>query len=151
MIIGKIKDFKSKDFTHPNIKKAFEFIESNDLLELKEGKTVIDGDNVWVNRSSYIGKDISECKLENHNNYLDLQLVIKGKEGFGYVDLSREGLVETAPYDKIKDKTNYKGPLDGTIILHDEQFALVWPNDVHMPLIKVNDEIIEKAVFKIKI
>ena len=151
MIIGKLKDFKSIDFNHPNIKKAFEFIETHNLLELKEGKTVIDGDNVWVNRSSYIGKDISECKLENHNLYLDLQLVIKGKEGFGYVDSSREGLIASTPYDEVKDKTNFKGPLDGIITLHDEQFALVWPNDVHMPLIKVNDEIIEKAVFKIKI
>ena len=151
MIVGKLKDFNSKDFTHENIKKAFEFIETHNLLDLPSGKTVIDGDNVWVNRSSYVGKPIEECKWENHNNYLDLQLVIKGIEGFAYVDLDRVGLTPTGPYDAVKDKTNFKGESDGIIYLHEGQFAIIWPNDVHMPLIKVNDEIIEKAVFKIKI
>lgn len=151
MIIGKLKDFNKDSFAHENIKKAFEFIETHNLLELKEGKTVIDGDNVYVNRMSYVGKPVEECKWENHNKYLDLQLVIKGVEGFQYVDLQREGLVATTPYDEVKDKTNFKGEADGIIYLHDGQFAIVWPSDVHMPLIKVNDEIIEKAVFKIKI
>ncbi len=151
MLVGKIEDFKSVDFQHPNIRKAFEFIETHDLLSLKEGKIVIDGDNVWVNRSSYIGKPFEECKIEGHENYLDLQLVIKGNEGFGYVDKNREGLEISSPYDPVKDKANYKGKLDGIIDLHDHCFALVWPQDLHMPLIKRNDEIIEKAVFKIKL
>ncbi len=151
MLVGKIEDFKSSDFEHENIKKAFEFIETHDLLSLPEGKTVIDGDNVWVNRSTYVGRELDKCKIEGHQKYLDLQLVIKGVEGFGYVDISREGLEVTSPYDEVKDKANYKGEVDGIIYLHDHQFALVYPEDLHMPLIKVNDETIEKAVFKIKL
>lgn len=151
MIVGKVEDFFNVKFENENINKAFEFIKTHNLLELAEGKTVIDGDNLWVNRSSYVGKPLEECKIESHDNYLDLQLVIQGVEGMGYVDRRREGLVETAPYDAKKDKTNYKGELDGIINLHDNQFVLVWPNDLHMPLIKVNDEIIQKAVFKIKL
>ena len=151
MIIGNIKNFKDIKFENEYINKAFEFIYNNDLLNLPEGKTVIDGDNLWVNRSTYYGKNIDECKIENHNHYLDLQLVIKGAEGFGYVHIDREGLEISVPYDAKKDKTNYVGPLDGVIVLHDGDFALVWPEDLHEPLIKFNEEIIEKAVFKIKI
>lgn len=151
MVVGKIEDFFNVKFENENINKAFEFIKTHDLLALSEGKTVIDGTNLWVNRSTYVGKDIEDCKFESHDKYLDLQLVIKGVEGIGYVDRDRAGLLESAPYDGIKDKTNYKGEPDGIIYLHDHQFALVWPNDVHMPLIKVNDEKIEKAVFKIKL
>lgn len=151
MIIGNIKNFKNVKFENDNINKAFEFIYNNDLLALPEGKTIIDGDNLWVNRSTYYGKDIENCKIENHNCYLDLQLVIKGAEGFGYVNIDRVGLEVSVPYDEKKDKTNYVGPLDGIIVLRDGDFALVWPEDLHEPLIKHNDEIIEKAVFKIKI
>lgn len=151
MIIGKLEDFKSSDFIHENIKKAFDYIASHDLLSLPEGKTVVDGDNVWVNRQSYVGRDFENCKIEGHQRYLDLQIVLKGTEGFGYVDITRKGLEITSPYDEVKDKANYKGELDGIIYLHDHQFALVYPEDLHMPLIKVNDETIEKAVFKIKL
>lgn len=151
MIIGKIEDFFNVKFENENINKAFEFIKTHDLLALPEGKTVIDGDNVWVNRSTYYGKPLEECKIESHEKYLDLQLVIKGVEGMGYVDKERTGLEVTFPYDEKKDKMNFKGKLDGIIYLHDHQFAIVWPNDLHMPLIKANDEVIEKAVFKIKL
>lgn len=151
MVIGKIEDFLNVKFENPNINKAVEFIREHDLLSLPEGKTIIDGDKVWVNRSSYVGKEFKDCKIESHDNYLDLQLVIKGIEGFGYVDRDRKGLEITVPYDEKKDKTNYKGELDGVINLHNGQFALVWPNDLHMPSIKVNDDIIQKAVFKIKL
>lgn len=151
MIIGKLEDFKSSDFAHENIKKAFDFIATHDLLSLPEGKTVVDGDNVWVNRSNYVGREFANCKIEGHEKYLDLQIVLKGVEGFGYVHKDREGLTVTFPYDEVKDRANYAGPLDGIIDLHDHEFALVWPNDLHMPLIKRNDEVIQKAVFKIKL
>ena len=63
MIVGNLKDFRNVKFDNENINKAFEFIYSNNLLELPLGKTVIDGDNVWVNRMSYLGKDFTECTL----------------------------------------------------------------------------------------
>lgn len=151
MIIGNIKDFKKEYFTSKNIQTAIEYANTHDLLSLPAGKTVIDGANVYVNRSSYIGKKFEDAKIEGHDNYLDLQLVLKGEEGFGYVDKMKSGLVITAVYDPIKDKTNYEGKLDGIINLTDNCFALVFPNDLHKPCIKVNDEMIEKAVFKIKI
>ena len=138
-------------FDNEYINAVFEFIYKNDLLALPNGKTVIDGENVWVNRSSYVGKEKEECKIENHHNYLDLQLVIKGVEGIGYVHIDRNGVKEMAPYDSVKDKCNFVGDVDGIIYLHDGDFVLVWPEDLHQPQIKYNDEIIEKAVFKIKI
>jgi YhcH/YjgK/YiaL family protein len=150
MIIGNIKDFKPEYFTSANIKKAIEYANTHDLLSLPEGKTVIDGDNLYVNRSSYVGKRFEDAKIEGHEHYLDLQLVLKGEEGMGYVDKRKEGLVAT-PYDEVKDRTNYTGKLDGIINLRSGFFALVFPNDLHQPCLKVNDEKIEKAVFKIKI
>ena len=151
MIVGNLKDFRNVKFENENINKAFKFIYENNLLELPIGKTDIDGDNVWVNRMSYAGKEEELCKLENHHNYLDLQLVLSGAEGMGYVHIDRIGVEIIGEYDSVKDKANFIGPLDGIIKLYSNDFVIVWPNDLHMPLIKVNDDQIEKAVFKIKI
>lgn len=151
MIVGNLKDFKNVKFENENINKAFKFIYENNLLELPLGKTDIDGDNVWVNRMSYVGKEEELCKLENHHNYLDLQLVLSGIEGMGYVHIDRAFVKMDGEYDAVKDKANFVGPLDGIIKLHSNDFVIVWPSDLHMPLIKVNDDQIEKAVFKIKI
>ena len=151
MIVGNLKDFKNVKFENENINKAFKFIYENNLLELPLGKTDIDGDNVWVNRMSYVGKEEELCKLENHHNYLDLQLVLSGVEGMGYVHIDRVFVKMVGEYDAVKDKANFVGPLDGIIKLYSNDFVIVWPSDLHMPLIKVNDDQIEKAVFKIKI
>ena len=151
MVIGNINDFSERDFSYSkNLCKVFAFIKEHDLLSLPLGKTVIDGDEVYVNRQEYVGKKFEDAKIEGHDKYLDLQLVLKGVEGMGYVDKRKPGLVAT-PYDAVKDRTNYEGELDGIINLSNNFFALVYPNDLHKPCIKVNDEKIQKAVFKIKI
>ena len=152
MVIESIEDIRLDEFSYSkNIQTALRYIKEHDLLGLPAGKIVIDGDNVYANRSSYIGKEKEACKIEGHDKYLDLQLVIKGVESFGYVDKRRETLTVSEPYNEVKDKTNYVGPLDGVVTLHSGFFALVFPNDLHAPCIKYNDEIIEKIVFKIKI
>jgi biofilm protein TabA len=151
MIIGNLRDVQPSDFRDKNIQAAFAYIQSHDLLALPIGKSAIDGENVILNRQSYVGKSEADAKIEGHSHHLDLQIVLKGVERFGYVNKSRSGLKETAPYDPIKDRTNYAGPLDGEIDLHEGDFALVYPSDLHKAGVKVNDETIEKAVFKIKI
>jgi len=151
MIIGQVSDFKAKDFTSKNIQTALTFIKSHDLLALPVGKFALDGDNVYLNRQTYVGKEEKDAKIEGHDHYLDFQLVLKGEERFGYVDKRRNGIKATTSYDPAKDRTNYEGQVDGYIVLHEGQFALVYPNDLHQACIKVNDEPIEKAVIKIKI
>jgi biofilm protein TabA len=151
MLIGNINDFTSNDFKSPYVKEALDYIHSHDLLALPVGKYEIDGTNVYLNRQSYLGKAPENVKIEGHDHYLDLQLVLKGKEGFGYVHKNRRGVAVSVPYDPLKDKTNYSGPLDGVITLQDGDFALVYPNDLHAPCLKIDEKTIEKAVFKIKI
>ena len=50
---------------------------NNDLLALPKGKTIVDGDNVFINRDTYVAKPLEECFYENHENYMDLQIVLK--------------------------------------------------------------------------
>ena len=151
MVIGNLRDFSPKDFKDKNIQTAFTYLKGHDLLALPVGKTLIDGDNVILNRQSYRGKSEADAKIEGHRHHLDLQIVLKGVERFGYVNKERQGLAEMGPYDPLKDRTNYQGELDGEIDLHEGDFALVYPEDLHKACVDVNGETIEKAVFKIAI
>ncbi|MDR3258174.1 MAG: YhcH/YjgK/YiaL family protein [Fusobacteriaceae bacterium] len=151
MIIGKLKDLNLYKGLSKNIDKAIDYAISTDLLSLAAGKYEIDGKNIYVNRQSYIGKPLADCAAENHKDYLDLQIVLKGTEGFGYADISNNTLNLIEPYNKEKDVTKYTC-IDETIYtMTMGSFAILFPEDIHRPQIKINDSTVEKAVIKIKI
>ncbi|HIT43403.1 TPA: YhcH/YjgK/YiaL family protein [Candidatus Avacholeplasma faecigallinarum] len=150
MIVGKLVDLYRYKGISKNIDTAIDYIQNHDLLALPKGKTIVDGDNVYINRDTYVARPMEECFYENHENYIDLQIVLKGKEIFGYTHISNPTLEVTTPYNKDKDVTKYK--CDGAVLFTlEEGFALVYTEDVHLAKCKVNDEIVEKAVVKIKI
>lgn len=157
MIVSNIVDIKKDEFAYSkNLTIAFEYLQKlglDGLLKLESGKHIIKEDGeVYLNRSSYVGKEFKDAKIEGHEKWLDIQIVLKNAEEIGYVDKRKYNESNiTVPYSTEKDKTNYEGPLDGTIKVTDGFFCLVFPNDLHKPCIKVNDEIIEKAVVKVKI
>ncbi|MGF6905526.1 YhcH/YjgK/YiaL family protein [Fusobacterium sp. PH5-44] len=151
MIIGKLKDLKQYKGLSSNLDKAIDYALNTNLLALTEGKHEIIGSDIYVSRSSYVGKPLSECKAENHKIYLDLQIMIKGTEKFGYADISNKTLKVTDLYNPEKDVEKYTCEDETVYVMTDSSFAIVYPEDIHRPQIKVNDEIIEKAVIKIKI
>ena len=152
MIVGKLKDIAHYKGLSKNIDTAIDFVLTHDLLALPKGKTLIDGDNVYVNRDTYVARPLEECYFEGHDKYLDMQIVLKGKEGFGYTDITDPGLVVTTPYNKEKDVTKYQNKATNEIyITLEEGYALVFPEDIHLAKLDVDGKIIEKAVIKIKL
>lgn len=152
MIVGKLKDIAHYKGLSKNIDTAIDFVLNNDLLALPKGKTEIDGNNVYVNRDTYVARPLEECYFEGHNNYLDMQIVLKGKEGFGYTDISDKGLKVTTPYNDTKDVTKYANKAENEIFITlEEGFALVFPEDIHLAKLDVDGKTVEKAVIKIKL
>lgn len=150
MIVGKLVDLYRYRGIAKNIDTAINYIETHDLLALPKGKTVVDGDNVFINRDTYVAKPLDECFYENHENYMDLQIVLKGQELFAYTHISNPTLKVTTPYNAEKDVTKYSCE-GGVFFTLEEGFALVYTEDIHLAKCKANDEIVEKAVIKIKI
>ena len=157
MIIANITDIKKDEFAYSkNLTIAFEYLQKlglDGLLKLEAGKHIIKEDGeVYVNRSSYVGKEFKDSKIEGHEKWLDIQIVLANCEDIGYVDKRKYNESNiTIPYNVEKDKTNYEGKLDAIVRVEAGFFCLVFPNDLHKPCIKVNDEVIEKAVVKVKI
>lgn len=151
MIVGKLRDIKRYKGISKNIDTAIDYVLTHDLLALPKGRTDIDGSNVYVNRDTYIAKPLEDCFFENHEHYLDLQIVLKGKEIFGFTDISNPTLQVTTPYNVDKDVTKYSAAKDTVYFTLEEGFALVFKEDIHLAKCKVDDEIVEKAVIKIKV
>jgi YhcH/YjgK/YiaL family protein len=151
MIIGKMKNLNIYKGLSANVDKAIDYANSTDLLALSEGKHEIDGKNIYLSRQSYVGKPFENCAAENHDKYLDLQILLKGTENFGYADFRNSTLKLLDPYNKEKDVTKYTVTDEATYTMTEGSFALIFPEDVHRPQIKVNEGKIEKAVIKIRL
>lgn len=129
--------------------KAFEFLRERNLDQIAPGKYPIDGENVYASVTEGPSKEFDQSAWESHQNYIDLQYVIKGKEKIGVAPL--DSLTVTKPYDPAKDGANYSG--NGRYyIATPEEFFLFFPSDGHRPNIKVNgNDKVKKLVIKIRV
>ena len=63
------------------LKQGFEWLKNNDLLNIPDGRYLIDGEKIFANVQSYITKD--DAPYEAHRRYADIQYMIKGLEKVG--------------------------------------------------------------------
>ena len=152
MIVGKLVDLYRYKGISKNIDTAIDYIQNNDLMALPKGKTIVDGDNVYINRDTYVARPLEECFFENHKKYIDIQIVLKGQEVIGYTHITNPDLKVTSPYNPDKDVKKYNyNPKGAVFFTLEEGFALVYTEDAHLAKCKANDEIVEKVVVKVKI
>ena len=159
MIVGKLVDLYRYKGIAKNVDTAIDWMLGlgvEGMLALPKGKTVVDGTNVYANRDTYVAKKYADTFFENHENYIDIQVVLKGSEKIGYTHISNPDLKVTVPYNPEKDVTKYNNDPKGAVFFDvEEGFALVYTEDAHLAKCRTNDEddtaIVEKLVVKIKI
>ncbi len=115
----------------PGIDLAADFLRRSDLGKMADGKYPLDGDRVYAMLQSYQSLDPAAGKLEAHRRYVDLQTLLEGAEHCGYACLDA-GLEVSQPYDPETDCGLHEGPCD-FFRLTSSNFALLWPQDAHMP------------------
>lgn len=102
--------------------------------------------------SEYITKEINEFGYEAHRDYIDIQYLIYGDEKICCLPL--EYLKETKPYNKEIDAAFYEEShvKPQELLIGNGYFAILFPQDGHMPQLCVNKpEKGKKVVVKIKI
>ena len=131
------------------VRKAFEYLQGTDFKSVEPGKYSIDGDEIYAVVSQYDTKPITSGKWEAHKNYLDIQLVIEGKEKIGYSFSNK--MIVTQEYNEAKDIMFLKG--EGQFVTVEAgYFALLFPSDIHMPGIALNISTpVKKVVVKVKV
>ena len=131
--------------------KAFAFLRTV-TPELEAGRYDIDGDNLFANLNCYETKPRTDAKPEDHQRYIDIQVIISGSETFEI--FPKKGLRPVEPYDTERDLQFYHLPDEPAPVrftLTPGQFAVFFPEDVHMPGLQSGDSAkpVQKVVLKV--
>ena len=119
--------------------------------DVKKGVYEINS-NVKAIVSEYTTKEINENGYEAHRNYIDIQYLISGEEVVGSLPL--EYMKEIKPYSKETDAAFYVGTgiKQQELLLGNRYFAILFPQDGHMPgLCAKEPAMVKKVVVKVHI
>ncbi|MGA2092406.1 MAG: YhcH/YjgK/YiaL family protein [Sedimentisphaerales bacterium] len=118
--------------TNARFAKAFEVLTDASLLQKKDGKYTVEGDNLFYTIQRYATKPMSEGKLEAHRKYIDIQFLLSGVEILGYSPL--KGLTVAEEYNPEKDIVFFETPKEITKVkLEPGLFCILFPDDAHLP------------------
>lgn len=150
MVLDTIDNLKRYSFL-PYIEEIWKFIEINNILELPASDIPILKDELYVKVLKYTPMEASKGFFETHNQYADLQLVIKGQESMFYVNPKR-----IIPTDKFKLKGDFKFydafNCISELLVSEDEFTIFLPGEPHKPgcLTGNDDREIMKLVFKVR-
>lgn len=146
MIIDSFKGFERYLSFHPRFAKAYQFLLQNDPYSLEAGRHDIMGREIYCTVHIEDLKEVEIPKLEVHDSYIDIHLLLEGNETIGHKDRSR-CFAEDATYDEAKDIAFIDESPDNFINLTPGNLAVIFPHDAHAPLI--GKGIIKKIVIKV--
>jgi YhcH/YjgK/YiaL family protein len=128
---------------------AFQYLRQTNFDKLEKGKYEVDGDNVFAIVNDYETKDKSECSVEAHRRYIDIQYMVKGTEMFGYAPLSHH--IPCVEYNTEKDAALYNEEVV-YLKLEAGMFIIFYPTDLHQPEVRQFESVwVKKVVMKIKV
>lgn len=148
MIYDNIKNLNKYLGVVPHLEEVLSFIKDNNLNNLPFERIDI-SENVYLVKQKYYGKDIKDAGVESHKKYIDIQIILKGKESMQYC-LYNDNLKVSVEYDDSKDIMFYDEVLNNKVEVSKDEFVVFFKEDIHQPGIKTGDEEINKIVVKIR-
>ena len=105
----------------------------------------------YVSVQEYTTKARSEAKYEAHKKFIDIQMILSGKE-----------LIAVSPIEKMTISDEYNEEKDFMLFHHNDEctdyvleagdFLILYPQDVHMPGVCVNEKSpVRKIVVKVPV
>lgn len=148
MILDALKNSALYYEVSPRMKKAFELIASRDWTAIEPGIHELDGRDIYVNVMERELKQKPDAKLEVHNEYIDIQVLITGREeSFGWSERKdlRQPLGE---FDAEKDIQLFDDVPQTYYTLRPGQFTVLFPEDGHAPM--VGEGTVRKIIVKVR-
>ncbi|MBU1658150.1 YhcH/YjgK/YiaL family protein [bacterium] len=99
----------------------------------------------------YDSKERDNCFFESHRQYIDVQFILEGEE---IIEVSNSDiLVVSFPYNEQMDLIKYEEITKASqIVLKKGDVAIFYPQDAHMPCVKVVDSVkVLKTVVKVAV
>lgn len=131
----------------PRLDAALDFLKNTDFSTLPDGRHELEGDKLFVNVMTYDSR-LENRTPEHHKHYVDIQLLLEGREVISVLDISEVGAQISA--DEENDGYLFEGVGQGIEVKAGE-FMLVFPEDVHAPGVSPTGkpERVRKAVAKV--
>jgi YhcH/YjgK/YiaL family protein len=149
MILDRLENSGTYNFAGDRFGKGFNFLKETDLDKIDDGRYEIDGNDVYAIVSNYMTKDSAKGHPEAHRKYADIQYIVSGSENIGYSVYSGQSVFKE--YDTEKDFLLYDD-VSFYIQLKAGMFAVFYPDDLHMPGIKIGEPgSVKKIVVKVRI
>lgn len=149
MIIDSIKNAQKYYSVHPLLKEAFEALMAI-TEETHDERITVDGENIFINLSTYTNKNVADCLFESHKKYIDIQFVLKGSEKIDVCDT--KGLKVTEDRLETDDIAFYENTdVFSTAYLSEGDFTVLFPEEAHRPCVAPDGKGVKvrKAVAKI--
>ena len=127
MILDSLENRARYYALNPRLEKAFDYLLSTDLGALPAGRHAIDGDDVFINVMDVDLKRSADAKLEIHDRYLDIQVLVRGeREAFGWSQRDRVtrplgGRGDDPQGDRQGARLRFSGPFGSG------RFPVLWP------------------------
>jgi YhcH/YjgK/YiaL family protein len=147
MILDTLKNKEQYASLHPRFKAVFDYIDTHDLASMELGRHDIDGDNIFVMVQELELRPYEQARLELHRKYIDIQLVLRGKEEvFGWSE-KKDCLMAETEFDEAKDIQLFTDKPQCFYTVREGQFSILFPEDGHAPML--GEGVVKKCIFKI--
>ena len=149
MIIDRIENYALYPFGSL-WEKSFEFLQTLSP-KTEDGKRILLGEDLFAGIDRYNTKTRDTAKLETHQTYVDIQVLLSGSECLEV--FPKKDLTVSEPYDAERDAAFYQVPHEAPvkITLTPGQFVVFFPDDAHMPCLMDGDspQPVQKVVIKL--
>ncbi len=133
------------------MQKAFELLAELDLATISEGKHLLDGEEIFINviDNRELKENTADAKLEVHNVYADIQVLISGtEESFGWSE-RKDLTLPQSDFNADNDVQFFDDAYQPIYTMRPGQFTILMPEDGHAPLIGKGK--VKKAIIKVMI
>lgn len=143
MIISTLKDIQRYYSINPFFKKGVDYVLAH--RDAPVGRYEIEGEDCFVMFVEGEKRPVTEAKLEVHNRYIDIQIVLDGVEGFGWKPRGA-CIAPQGGFDTERDILFFDDPYDRVLELSSDDVVVFFPEDGHAPLI--GSGTVRKAIIK---
>ena len=149
MIFTNLNDNLQNKSLSQKIQECIKFTKENNLKEYNPGSYEIPGTDIKFNIGKYNTKPENECFWESHLKYIDVQIMLNGKE---YIAFNNIRNLKQVKIEKENDFIGYEGDELFRVLIENGDVLILYPEDIHMPGMRVDESIpVEKVVFKIDV
>jgi YhcH/YjgK/YiaL family protein len=135
MILAHLNDSDRYASLHPLFKQLFDYVKAHDFTHVPAERIVLDGDRLFINVGDVTLKSPEEQVLEVHRRYIDVHFPLSREEVMGWSSLSVLATESVQPFNEEDDFAVYAERAQSYLTIHPGEFAIVWPEDAHAPII----------------